>query len=383
MKSIKSGIVKFTARILLIFSPLIIVVMFTNYFVDPGGLFKVSREEGIAKIFAKGLNVANASNYDERLLQKHYIAADKNPKRIIVLGSSRAMQIDMGNLGSNVFFNHSVSGATIEDFFSICEMYEKRNKLPDTLILSLDPWLLNKNNDQVRWQSLRKDALAFMNRMGEGEKRVDEFFYWYDCLIYDIERKWNLFSLSYFQIAIRYLVRHMPELIETWKMKKDYYATKLDNFDPKNRLDASIRISNGTIARGEKDISQMRGDVKAYASQNPVYSLGEFYELDKTNQRNFEQFIEYLQKKNTMIIFFLPPYHPFVYAYLINSTQYQIIGQVETYFRTIGTKKHITVIGSYDPGWCSLTEEDFYDGMHITREAMAKLSELIALAKTK
>ncbi len=88
-------------------------------------------------------------------------------------------------------------------------------------------------------------------------------------------------------------------------------------------------------------------------------------------------------KKNIRVIFFLTPYHPYVYTYLMSSTQYQIIAKAETYFRIIGTQKHIPVIGSYDPLQCGLAEEDFYDGMHPSREGIAKLTKLINNSKNQ
>ena len=376
IKMVKGAIIKSVAKNLLIYSPFIFGMMFINYFVDPGGLFRaVGYEKGIARILAKGLNVANVNNYDERLLQKYYIDADKKPKDVIVLGSSRVLQMNAGNSDSNKFFNHGVSGATLEDLFSIYEMYEDKNKLPHTIILGLDPWLLNINSGQLRWQSLRKYDLAFMNRL-QGGKTISTFFYRYDCLKFDITRGLNLISPSYFQVAIRYLIHHMPELIKTWKAKKNYYATSLDNLDVDKRLDVDIRIADGTIGYGKVGILKMREDVITYVTNDPVYSLGKFYELDRVSQRNFEKFIAYLLKKDIKVIFFFPPYHPYVYTYLMNSTQYQIIAKVETYFRTIGNQKNIMVIGSYDPRQCGLAEEDFYDGMHPNREGMSKVIEI-------
>jgi len=380
MKMVKVTIVKSAAKSLLIFSPLILGMILTNYFVDPGALFRgKGYEEGIARILAQGLNVANISDCDERLLQMYYIKNDREAKDTIILGSSRIMQLNANNLSSGKFFNHGVSGASLEDFFSICELYEQKNKLPGTIILGLDPWLLNKNNCQERWQSISIYNYAFMNRL---RHKANTHFFLYDYLTFQMRRSLNLISPSYFKQAIRSFVRRISKLMKFEKIREDYYATGLDNFDADKRLDVDVRIADGTISYGKRYILKSSESVKAYVSSIPVYSLGEFYELDKANQQNFEKFIEYLIKKNVKVVFFLPPYHPYVYSYLMNSTQYRIVGDAETYFRTIGNQKHIMVIGSYDPRQCGLVEEDFYDGMHLSREAIVKLSQFLKPVKT-
>lgn len=383
IKVVKIAIIKSIVKNLLIFSPLILGMILVNYFVDPAGLFRGGGyENGIVKIFMQGLNVANASNYNERLLQLCYINADKKPKDTIVLGSSRVKQINADNFNSENFFNHGISCASLEDFFTICEMYEEKNKLPSTIILGLDPWILNKNNDLRQWQFFRDYYFAFINRL-QGGKTVDTFFSRYNYLMFEIKQKLNLISPSYFGITIRYLVRHIPELIKTGRIKMDYYPTKLDNANVANRLDVNILVADGTLADGKDSILKMRADVKNYITHDPVYFLGGFYELDKENQQNFEKFVEYLLKRNTKVIFFIPPFHPYVYKYLMDSTRYQIIAKAETYFRTIGSQKRIKVIGSYDPLQCGLKDEDFLDGVHPTREAVDKLTKFIKPWKTK
>ena len=385
MKTVKIAIVKSVVKSLLIFSPLIFGMILINYFIDPGGVFKNEEYgKGIARILTQGLNVANFSGYDDRLLQMYYIKADRQVKDIIVLGSSRVTQINASNLDSKKFFNHSVNSASLEDFFSICEMYEQQNKFPGMIILGLDPWVLGKDNGQELWKSIFMYNYAFMNRLW-GKREADIFSPRYEYLMFELKRKLSLISPSYFKQALRCLVRHMPELIKTGKIVSDYYPTQLDNLDVNTRLDSDIWMSDGTVAYGKYSISKRRENLKIYVRQDPLYVSSRFYELDSVKQQNFEKFIEYLLKKNVKVVFFLIPYHPYVYRYLTDSAQYQIIAKIakmETYFRTIGIQNHIRVIGSYDPLQCGMTEEDFYDGGHLNREAIARLSGLISLAKT-
>lgn len=80
--------IKTAIKKILIFLPLVCLLVFVNYLVDPANIFKINKyEKNIAEILLKELNVANISNYDERLLQKHYVKGLQNEKDIIVLGS--------------------------------------------------------------------------------------------------------------------------------------------------------------------------------------------------------------------------------------------------------------------------------------------------------
>lgn len=371
-KTVRAAIIKSVAKNLLIFSPLIMVMMFINYRVDPGKLFKSGGyEKGIAVILLQGLNVANIKDCDERLTQRYYIEGDKKPKDIIVLGSSRALQINANILNNERFFNHSVSGATLEDFFAVWGMYEEKNSFPNTVILGLDPWILNKNNGQDRWKSISAYNYVFMDSV-KVRKEHNEFFYSLNHKIFQIKKMLSIVSPSYFQTATHYLIKNTSEMNRADKVIGDYYPTRLTN------LNTDIKLADGTMSPGEGGVSEsLKYDAKTYISNDQVYSLGKFYELNRSSQQDFEKFVDHLYKRNINVVFFLTPYHPYVYNYFMNSTKYCMVAESESYFRMIGNQKHIPVIGSYDPMKCGLVEEDFCDGMHPNRRAVNKLAKLL------
>jgi len=138
----------------------------TNYCVDPAQLFSDGNyEQGVADILLSGNNVTNVSNYDERLLQKAYINNLKRGNDVIVFGSSRSMHIRSHLFPGMSFFNHGVSGASIEDYLAIYELYEQRKFVPSIVVLGLDPWILNQYSGQNRWKSLRWEYFSIANRL--------------------------------------------------------------------------------------------------------------------------------------------------------------------------------------------------------------------------
>ncbi|MEJ0081062.1 MAG: hypothetical protein WDM78_08985 [Puia sp.] len=66
----------------------------TNYLVDPANIFTSKQYvAGIASILSLGHNVDNISNYNERLLQEQRVLKLTKTPDIMVLGSSRVMEI--------------------------------------------------------------------------------------------------------------------------------------------------------------------------------------------------------------------------------------------------------------------------------------------------
>jgi lysophospholipase L1-like esterase len=329
---------------------------------DPANLFDSHEyESGIADILIAKKNVANIYNYDDRLLQKYFIEKSIESKEILVFGSSRVMQIDKSFFLNKSFFNHGVSGASLEDYIAIFTMYKERNWIPQKIIIGLDAWILNKNSEQNRWQSLYEEynKANFYLELDNIEKLT--------YLNKNLFRKYiQLISMPYFKTAY-----------VNWKNTNNqgkYYPTI------ESKLDVLVKCADGSISYPleVRNISTESARKKAldYANEFPVYSLGKFEELDEKNKKIFECFIKYLQKCNIEVVFILSPYHPLVYNTLINDSKYSMVLESEKYFKYFAQIQNIKVIGSYDPSKCKLSEKDFLDGMHLKSEGIAKILKM-------
>lgn len=200
--------VRFFLRLVL-FAPIVLVIGLTNYFVDPANLFysgninndSISYEQTIVNYLSEGFNVTNIDNYDERLFQKLFIESLNHSPEIVVLGSSRSQLIDDAIFKGKDLINNSVTGATIEDFLSIFNIIENKSFYPSKLILEMSPWLFNENNDQTRWKLLEVDCKMMMNKFSSSGKPVMT-----DKRININPKYYELFSFTYFQESIRYLI---------------------------------------------------------------------------------------------------------------------------------------------------------------------------------
>lgn len=317
-----------------------------NYFFDSYGFFRKNNSiEIAAKSVADGHTIAVPTNYDDRIFQKKVFDSFIDKPQCILIGSSRSMMVESKMLHcSGKFFNHSVSGASLEDYIAITGLYAKNNTLPKKVILGIDPWIFNKYNNQRRWRRLNESYSFMMAQIAQDHTKptVQTDKSRYLQLINFENTKYNLLFLKQ-------------------TLKKENSFKIIDN----ENIDAMIKRADGSIVypfktRYQKDAVTLT-EAKNYLNPT-VYSVENFNEL--ANIKIFEQFIHYLQKNHVEVVFFLPPYHPLVYQYLSTNPKYSHILLAENYLRTFSKKNGIKIFGSYNPQVNHLTSIDFTDGMH-------------------
>ena len=315
-----------------------------NYTRDSAGLFgSYNKLAYVAESLLAGRMVAGLKDYDERSLQKMII--EKTPKKVdtILLGSSRALHVRKSAITKEAdaaFFNHSVSGASLEDFIAIIGVYEKvHHYIPRRVIIAVDPWVFNKKNQQNRWKSLDIYYNFVAGRLTGHESPAENL---------QIIKAKQLINKDYTIANIEYCMRRDHEI----------YITGTTNInDTIKEPDGSVHYPLKQRLMTEEEVGKAALDYAQY----PVYSLEGFTVLSHTEL--FEKFIDYLKQQADVLIV-LMPYHPVTYDALVKKTDYRIIRDVETYLRDMASRKQINLAGSYDPARCKARSKDFFDGMH-------------------
>lgn len=355
---------------LLFFSPLALVVVGFNCYVDPAHLFRGGTyERGITELLLAGRNVANVSNYDERLLQRYYIEGLNENKDIIVLGSSTALQIDTSLFPGKILFNHAVSGGSLEDYLAIYHLYRMKGLFPEAVIFGLDPWILNAKNGQTRWKSLEREYLEILRFM---ESKYNVRF---AADRRPLNAKYlEAISLNYFQYSFREALRRLEDHFsgeDLSHVKGEYFPTT-EEFSTSDvvRGDGSRRYGQRIQEVG---LDEVEVKARSFARADQVYSMGGFDELNANAQRLFDAFINLLLDDGVEVVFFLPPYYPAIYDLLVEKSGNQILLQGQDYFIELAKNKGIKVVGSYNPSDLRLAAVDFYDVLHAKREAMRQL----------
>lgn len=280
------------------FVPILTVIIFVNLRVDPANIYKKDYERKAAEILLSGQNVVGMDNYDERILQEEIIRRLKETPDTIIIGSSRVMTLSGEVLGiEGGCWNHGVSGAGILDYLGILGIYDEYSELPGQVIIGLDPWILNDNSTDTRYQSIAKYVDRFRRKVEGTDGRIQ-------LERISFEKEMQLVSLSYFQSAL-HLITENPELLKKSEIK--FYGTN------KKDVEESIRYTDGSIEYNRVarkwTVDEVFANAKAYVSQE-LYEIENYQILSKEKCTLFENMIDYLQKNGTDIIFYLPPYHP-------------------------------------------------------------------------
>lgn len=342
---------KFLLKLILVLAPVFLFVVSVNYFGDAANLFSVNYEKKISEEILKGNNVTNVYNYDERLLEKHLINNSTLCPDVLVIGSSRVMLINSSNFQKITFINAGVSGASIEDLIAIYQMFEQKKCLPKKIILGLDPWTLNVNNGQVRWKTLNQEyftiykKLTNKNIVTTEEQRESKYI--------------QLISPSYFKGSFKKMLLASSKPIAT--------KTKINN--------TFTRLVDGSITYDLAYRSATPEEVEKRAIEfinSDIYSIERFDKLSPDISFILEKFIEHLKSKNIEISFLLTPYHPEVYSFIAKNDKYSKVIESENYFRQLGLKFGIKVIGSFNPIILNMDSSFFYDGMHCNEKGIEK-----------
>lgn len=346
---------KFVSMFVCISIFILLIIVGFNYFVDPANLFHKKNVDYAVDNMVKGKGVVNLINMDERYFMKKFIIKSNEKPDVIVLGSSRSMGIKKEFFkNSSKFSNYSVSGAGMNDYISLWYIFRSHfGQNPNTIILGIDPWVLNINNGDDRWRSLSQEYYQAVLILDLDDKKS------INQRNIDILKKFReLFSIKYFKESIR--------------LRKSKIFPKAVDSD--SLIDEDMIMPDGSRKYGiktnsiDKDVVDERAT--SYIGNGNIYQLNGYESLDKNKLNNF---INYLQKENIEIIFYLPPYHPKVYNYILNNSKYKNVVHAELFLRDIALKHKIKVYGSYNPKNCGVDLQDFTDGMHMKTSGYQKI----------
>jgi peptidoglycan/LPS O-acetylase OafA/YrhL len=336
---------KFFYKIISFFFFIILLINITIVFFL-NKIANFNTETRMARILSNFTTVNVPININDRELVKKRIYYEKNNPDVIILGSSRAMQITNNIYPFNIL-NLSVPGASMEDYLAIS--YLSLNKFnPSTIIIGGDPWLFNTNSGQNRWKFFR-----------------DEYYSSLDYFSIQSENFSNKGKLKLQKSENNYEGTSSFFL----KLGKIYEKINLFQLESNNDLPdlfSKIRPDGSRVVNVETERLKANEIFNSFDS-NKVYGMSN-YSFSANNKLIFEKFISELAKKYNVIIV-LSPYHPKLYQEMKNEKN--IIVDIEKDFMNF--EKKITIVGSYDPLKLGCEDKDFYDGLHPKSSCMEKI----------
>jgi hypothetical protein len=348
---------------LLRFLPLIVIMVAVNLILDPGRNFRTWRpssyeyERQIASLNTSGQNVAGVWSYDEREVQRYIAQSLREPPSVLVLGSSRMLQMHRPAWLASSFQNASVSGGSMLDLMALYHLYVQRpGPAPKVVLFGIDPWMLGDERglDRYALADVYRTARRALGLHPAPPAATSRFGRTLDQLRV-------LVSPTYFQLALKYLAvtrGQRPSLRAT----TDTVAA-----DPIRRSDGSTTYDAATRGRSQKAVDE---EARAYAAADPIYNLGGFSRIDTEAAQELAALLRDATRRGSCAVVVLMPYHPTVYHALATSARYSVAISVGSFVRKLALSVGVPVVGDYDPAVAGLTAADFYDGMHVT-EAVA------------
>lgn len=324
--------------------PIAVLLGVVNYYVDPANVFRAEKyTKDLASIILAGHNVDNVLNYDERLLQKEIISNDILDPDVVVLGSSRIMEIGADFFPGKKVRNLGVSHANINDLSSITGLIDKYKYIPKQLILNIDPFLF-ADNATSEWKSIGQYHFDFLDKYCKTENSFQ----------IDIELpKWTkLFSFPYFKESIHF-----------------YFSGKNTNFiDIGNEAPVVYgRFADGSVAYSEAyknpDTKRMGtiGERQAYNDRH--------VKIDTSKLHLLNCILDYFLEKEVKVQVIILPFHASYYASL-NAVNKNFFTSFEKLVFSYLDAKKIPYQGSFDPNTDGYLNTDFYDIYHCSKESI-------------
>jgi hypothetical protein len=350
-------------RLLVVGLPVLVLVAGINLVADPANLFQgTGYETGIARIMAEGQNVAGLGDYDDRLTVEEYVRLVPRAPDVLVLGSSRAMQIRSSDFPGMTFFNAAVAEGTLGDAEAIIQLYLEKGQSPGLVLMSMDPWDLQEPDWLTRWTSLYDQRASLLAKIGLPAPAASP-------TAMSAWKKWGqLFSPSYFQASCRALAAQMvhggPNVL------RGYYATTATS------ADGAVKLADGSLvydkAMRERTTAAVELEARDYAAKWQS-QFRKVARVKPAGQNELEALVTFLQGQGIRVCFYLGPYHPTTYAEMRDKHDYRIGGDMEDYLRGLQARMGVTVVGSYDPARAGVTASDFFDGLHLKDTGAAKV----------
>ena len=255
------------------------------------------------------------------------------------------MQVSSDSL-NDAALNLSVSGASIEDMVALAG--EAVAKLrPKRVLISADPWLFNKNNDQQKWRTIAPLHQHWLTLMADQvDIRSGEY--------------------RYFQpTGTQADAESLPSTVfDTVNMSRTLVATD------RNIEAVAKKAYDGFHIYGENYVATTQSEMIAGFGDLRYYGMRSF-DLNDDAQAQFKHLVNWLNAQDIDVYFVLSPYHPGLYERLHNEAAKVL--EMERVYQQFAVDLGATIVGSYDPSKMGCPAEEFYDGMHPTEGCMKKV----------
>jgi hypothetical protein len=259
---------------------------------------------------------------------------------VVVLGSSRVIQIPQAWFGSRRMLNASLLGGDLLDAVAIFEACLETGKTPRLALLELNPSLVFAD------RALISPALAgYLERALLRYRVFPPIFFSGPLSLQGM--RWNpqLFSRS-----------------RVWKVSE-----KLDPGGVVLRPDGTSDWSVAALEASPDEVEQTAiWTMHHLDPQHQQWRAGS--RPGWFNLRILQAFLDDLQARGIRVVVMLLPVHPVAFDYYVAQGGYD-----DSWIKREMAARGLTVVGSYSPKAVKATRDDFFDDVHVRTPVLHRL----------
>lgn len=336
---------------LLALAPAWLAVPLLIWWADPHGLLRPNNEDRArAERVARGEGILWSDAANHRGFVRELIPI--MPRRdIVILGSSRVFRVHGEPFAPRSVMNLGITCATLEELRGIVELLRREGKLPEHLIVGVDPWTFNP-------QHLRRAPNRCLREAGA----IEPISLRSEC----IRTVQTLISPAYFQLSLQSLRKEPVRSADLTSLPKTV-AVRL--------ADGSFRVPELFDVAGATAAERCDARVRQ-ALHDRIWSEYAFTTGEEPLLQAFAEFMLSVPSASILIV----PLHPDYYAVVQEEEACRRAFAMEAWLRSFGAEHSIPVIGSFDPARCGMSHEDFTDAHHASEAAMGRLAKELAVA---
>ena len=345
----------FFKKILFILIPTAVVLAAVNYAVDPFRLFHDLYVKSMAQSLRDKREIEIDRDFDYRSFQKHAIALMRRRPDIVMMGTSRGIEIGGDLFKERAFFNSCQPDGTLKEMIAIFDLYEAGGLIPRTVIMEIGPGFFSGNSKNEKWLTLYDEYYEGLRKI-YSDDRMASVRIAVSRRVFGISkyRKWlYLFDPAYFKLSLKYAAASLKTGFE-------------ERFAPGGKgHDAGAHgslHSDGSRRRSRLEEDKASGESDE-AARAAVSSASQMRVEDPSIKKDFDSFISYLKRGGVETIILLVPVNPLTFD-AANSRYGGTITFLEREIRAMAKDRSLEVIGAYDPRIYGLKNTDFLDGVH-------------------
>jgi len=337
-------------------------VFVTNMVIDVAGVNTFRQVTELSRRQAPDELLVWENLFDQRAWTKAKL--ERGCPEILVLGSSTVGQLDQTMFPGHRLLNGWLTAPTVEDFEALTAVMSESSCHPATIIVGVDPWLLNAAFKDQRWQSLFDDFLAYHRNTGKlrafGLRTV---------------RAWSLFKERLNFTTTRLTVEHVlrrfrgepeasaPHLVST---TGEAYCATISSAQYIRANDGHF-ISCPEFVPTQQEVEDI---ARSYVLNNG-HEVHRWKEVDPHRRARFEIVTRRWSDLGSHVVFVTPPYHPLAYQAL--RADPLIAANLDALDRVL-SGSGFPYVNLRDPATPGCKASEFEDSHHGARSCVLKVA---------